>query len=587
MSFSVDTASAGVSYCVLMTTSSAVLLSWVAKKNDPFEEPSAVQKGGPSEPVPGPTLTLLFDEASPYRGKVGDVVLLYRIPPSPQAATTDRQVVQDTEREIEKRNPKIRVQSQAWLGEDPTDHQALFAFLRERVPRIREQFKGRELIIHASPGTPAMHTLWVLMAECGFIEPPFKLVKSYRPRERGGSPAVVEFSLGIESFYKVYRSSQPQRRDSVETAVFWDPTRFRSPRLKELFAEARRYARLKVPILLLGERGTGKTTLASWLRSNSPFRREQLDRSWPSVACGQFSGDTIKSELFGHKAGAFTDAKTDKKGLLSVAHGDTLFLDEIGDISRDVQRLLIRALEERSYTPLGGESSDSLKSDFRLIAATNLPLRTLQERLDPDFFDRISPLELRMPALREIREDLPWLWESMYRTALERAGLDQPPPPLPDSEQQRILRALAEHPLPGNLRDLLKLAYRLIARLGDPDSSRNPSECVEHVLAGPFTPSTPSLGSGQLLTLLSAFAHGETLDEVLTPGTRLPLEHIDGELAALKTYVAQEIGRIAALRGVAESTLYTGVSDRAMRNWKRHEPPPSASGSRKKASAST
>ncbi len=90
-----------------------------------------------------------------------------------------------------------------------------------------------------------MQTLWVLLAECGFIEQPFKVVKS--------------------------RASRPAQHSSPETAAIWEPSRFRSSRLKSLFDEARRYARLKVPVLILGERGTGKTTLASWLRSQQPL----------------------------------------------------------------------------------------------------------------------------------------------------------------------------------------------------------------------------------------------------------------------------------------------------------------------------
>ncbi len=566
-----------------MTSTAAVLLSWVAKNNDPFEQrPTSRETSASEEPVPGPTLTFLFDPESPYKGQVSDVVLLYRLATSPEAHATDRRSFEATKKEIARRDLRIRVHSHTWKGDDPTDHHALFAFLREQVPRIRQDYSGRELLVHVSPGTPAMHTLWVLLAECGFIAPPFKVVKTYRHHERGGRPAVVEVSLGIESFYKVYRASQPQQRSAAEdTAVFWDPARFRSPRLKELFAEARRYARLKVPVLILGERGTGKTTLASWLRSNSRFRLEKLDHRWPSVACGQFSGDTIKSELFGHKAGAFTDAKTDKTGLLSIAHRDTLFLDEIGDISRDVQRMLIRALEERRYTPMGAEAAPPLESDFRLITATNLPRHIIQERLDPDFLDRISPLELRMPALREIREDLPWLWESLYRTAVERAELEEPPPPLPQAEQERILRTLNEHPLPGNLRDLLRLAYRLVAHLGDPDHGRTPARCVELALTHLGSPHAFD-SNDQLRAVAAAFARNEPLDPVLSSGTPLQL---DGIQTALQSYVAREIDRIATARNVPESTLYTGVTDRTLRTWKSRVLPTSVSGNRQKTSA--
>ncbi len=129
----------------------------------------------------------------------------------------------------------------------------------------------------------------------------------------------------------------------------------------------------------------------------------------------------MRAELFGYKKGAFTDAKEDTEGLLHVADGDTLFLDEIGDIPRDLQRLLIRAIEEKSFTRVGARIPE--KSDFRLITATNLPWRDLQNRLDPDFLDRIGVLVLEVPPLREIRADLPWLWQHVYQQALRRSGV--------------------------------------------------------------------------------------------------------------------------------------------------------------------
>ena len=198
-----------------------------------------------------------------------------------------------------------------------------------------------------------MHTVWVLMAETGFIEPPFTVVKSYRRSERGGRPAVVPVELGIETFYKTYKASRPRQLGSEEQGVIWDPSRFRTDAMKRVYADARRVAPLNAPVLIRGERGTGKTTMANWIRSNSPYKREEQNANWPSVACGQYGPETMRAELFGYRKDAFTGATADREGLLAAAHRDTLFLDEVGDVSRDLQRLLIRA-ERESRSRLGG-----------------------------------------------------------------------------------------------------------------------------------------------------------------------------------------------------------------------------------------
>jgi DNA-binding NtrC family response regulator len=308
-----------------------------------------------------------------------------------------------------------------------------------------------------------MQTIWVLMGECGFIEPPFTLVKSYRASERAGRQAVVPVTIGIETFYKAYRESKPSKLSSETEVIVWDPRRFQSLKLIALYSEARRFAQLRVPVLIVGERGTGKTTLANWMRANSQFRKPELNRNWASVPCGQYSSETMRSELFGYVKGAFTGAEKDHEGLLKTADRDTLFLDEIGDITRDLQRLLIRALEEGSYYPLGSTKLE--KSVFRLITASNLELPELKKRLDPDFYDRIRTLQLRVPALRELPEDLPWLWTSTFEAALQRSGLPSGSVELEQRYHDNIAERLRRHPLDGNLRDLLRVANRLIAAL--------------------------------------------------------------------------------------------------------------------------
>lgn len=540
-----------------------VLISWVAVANDPYESVRGELRLEDGQPVPGPTITLLTDTESPWAGRIRDVVLCHRSVPG-ESEREDRAVEQLTA----VLGDSHRFHLQPWDGADPTDHQAIFAFLRERLPQIRQQFKGRELVLHVSPGTPSMHTIWVLMAETGFIEQPFTLVKSYRKRDRHGRPAVVPVELGIETFYKAFRASVPRQVASEDEGVIWDPSRFQTDRMKAIYAEARRFAQLNIPVLIRGERGTGKTTLAAWIRANSPFQRSGVE-VWPSVACGQYSPETMRSELFGYKKGAFTGATQDRSGLLDAAHGDTLFLDEIGDVSRDVQRLLIRAIEEKQFLPLGDDQPRA--SDFRLITATNVDDEALRERLDPDFIDRISLLSLELPPLRDVPDELPWLWAAVYEEATRRAGASGRSR-MGAQHHRRIVAALRRHSLPGNLRDLFRVAYHVLVARQDVDEPVKPAEAVEYGLEALRGPGGAAPGQSVSRAVAASFASGAPIDDLVQPAAPLDTRQIFSDL---KMFIGAELRRIASNRGTRPEEL-CDVSDRSLHKW--------TSGERKKSS---
>ncbi|KAA0676981.1 sigma-54 dependent transcriptional regulator [Roseomonas genomospecies 6] len=538
-----------------------VLLTWVAVNNDPYERDgqSGLARLVDGAPIPGPTLTLLCDEESPYAGRINDVVLLHR---APTGGANDREERAVTELSEALRERSIQARRVPWDGDDPTDHRGVFEFLREKLPELRRRFSGRELVLHISPGTPSMHTVWVLMAETGFVEPPFTVVKSYRRAERRGRPAVVPVELGIETFYKVYKASSPRQVAAEDQRVVWDPARFQTDAMRRVYAEARRYAQLNVPVLIRGERGTGKTTLAGWIRSNSPFKREEQDTRWPSVACGQYSPETMRAELFGYKRGAFTGATADREGLLAAAHGDTLFLDEVGDISRDLQRLLIKAIEEKRYFALGDDKPR--ESDFRLLTATNIDELELQRRLDPDFRDRISLLTLELPPLRDIGGELPWLWEAVYEEAAHRAGVTRRRATLGAAHHGRVVAQLRRHPLPGNLRDLFRVAYRILAARNDVDAPMPPAEAVEYGLEALLgSPVGEARTTSMAMALARAFSSGNPIDDLLDPGGRVATAEV---LADFRAFIAAELRRIAADRAVPVDEL-CDVSERSIRAW--------------------
>ena len=546
-----------------------VLISWVAVNNDPFERDRGATdyRLVNGERVPGPTLTLLLDEASRYAGQIRDIVLLHRRTGGPED-DRERRAVDETSKELRELLPKVRVHLEPWSGDDPTDHEAIFEFLRETLPAVRRRFAASELVIHISPGTPSMQTIWVLMAETGFVEEPFTLVKSYRKTERRGRPAIVPVQLGLETFYKRYKASRPRQVGSEDQVVLWDPGRFRTDGMKQVFAEARRFAQLNVPVLIRGERGTGKTTLASWIRSNSPFKREEQDAGWPSVACGQYNAETMRAELFGYKKGSFTGATSDREGLLAAAHRDTLFLDEVGDVGRDLQRLLIKALEEKRYFPLGDDAPR--ESDFRLLTATNIDEAEIRRRLDPDFLDRISLLTLSLPPLRDVPDELPWLWEAVYAEAARRAGVTQRRAALGAQHHKRVVTHMRRHPMPGNLRDLFRVAYRVLAGRNDIDDPMPPGDAVAY--------GVDALGgtSGRAATLptvarsvAAAFAHGAMIDDLLPEGQVLQTADI---FAEFKGFIAQEVRRLSTQRGAKGSDL-SDVSERSLREWARVDQP--------------
>lgn len=203
-------------------------------------------------------------------------------------------------------------------------------------------------------------------------------------------------------------------------------------------------------VLIEGESGTGKELIARAIHNLSPRKQ----KPFIIVNCGALPDTLLESELFGYKAGAFTDARKDKPGRFKLAHRGTIFLDEIGDISPALQVRLLRVLQDKTFEPLGGV--ESIKTDVRIISATNKNLENQVRKgtFREDLFYRINVIRLQLPPLRERKEDIPLLIDHFIRTFNSLQGKDI----LGITDE--ALTCLMAYDYPGNVRELKNFIER-------------------------------------------------------------------------------------------------------------------------------
>jgi transcriptional regulator with GAF, ATPase, and Fis domain/lipopolysaccharide biosynthesis regulator YciM len=218
----------------------------------------------------------------------------------------------------------------------------------------------------------------------------------------------------------------------------------RSGPMRAMFTMMSRVMDTHVPVLVLGESGSGKELVARALHYEGPRRKEKF----VSINCAALPDTLLESELFGYKEGAFTDARKEKKGLFALADKGTLMLDEVGDMSLTMQAKLLRVLQEGELTPLGGEQA--VKVDVRLICATNRDLKLLvrEGRFRQDLYYRLDVVTITVPPLRDRKEDISLLVEHFLSDYAER---NQVPRPRMSLQAMQVLLA---HGWPGNVREL-------------------------------------------------------------------------------------------------------------------------------------
>ncbi|HLA99009.1 MAG TPA: sigma-54 dependent transcriptional regulator [Anaerolineales bacterium] len=223
-----------------------------------------------------------------------------------------------------------------------------------------------------------------------------------------------------------------------------------SPAMKSVFHQAQRAAAASVSVLITGETGTGKEVLAGAIHASGP----RLNKPFIAINCAAIQPTVLESELFGYEAGAFTGAEKRKHGLMEVADGGILFLDEISSIPTDMQAKLLRAIEEHAFRRVGG--TNLIRVDVQILAASNrdLPKAISEGKFREDLYYRLKVVDLHLPPLRERKGDIPELVGLFIRQNNPRMGLNI------TDVSPRAMQALMAHDWPGNIRELRNVIER-------------------------------------------------------------------------------------------------------------------------------
>jgi len=376
----------------------------------------------------------------------------------------------------------------------------------ELLPQLRTMDPGIPLVVLTGNASIDLAVQVIKLGAEQFFTKPVEL------------PALLVF---IERLIETQRARRGQLAGKFQShREEPDPFLGDSPLIQELKQTAHRVLDSDSPVLIQGETGTGKGVLAQWLHRHGP----RADEPFIHLNCAGLAPQFLETELFGHERGAFTGAVQRKQGLLEVAHHGTVFLDEIGDVDAQVQPKLLKVLEEQRFRRLG--DVEDRQVDIRLVAATHQDMaervRTRQFRVD--LYYRISTLPLRLPALRERKQDIPHIAESLLlRLAQERGrpGLALTP---------GAMAALQDYAWPGNIRELRNVLERAVLL-----TSRGSLEAVDLLFASGIGPDA-----------------GPSQEELSLTLREVEQRHIERVLAAEGGHVERAARRL----GIPRSSLY-------------------------------
>ncbi|WP_156001835.1 sigma 54-interacting transcriptional regulator [Saprospira grandis] len=332
------------------------------------------------------------------------------------------------------------------------DEQSILAVLQGFFKNILAHHGAEaNYIINVSLGSNETQVAWFVLAEAGLLPPNCRFIKVYDVKTKGKDPRFKNFQI----------QEIPSRLISSLSANLYEHDNLQSPLRRLADLKMKTYIEQGFAILILGERGTGKSRMIS--------RLERENRKVLAINCASFDDDNkAESEFFGHAKGAYTGAEQAKKGLFEEARDGILFFDEVHHLSKRVQGKLMKALqtdENNNYRfrPMG--DSQEQQSQFTAVFASNKSIEELRELLLADFFDRISQLLIELPPLRESRDEIEKDWETVW-TQLRFA------PSYPCPKSPELFRWLKKQPLWGNFRDLQKIAIYYKAFLDLPKEAQ-------------------------------------------------------------------------------------------------------------------
>lgn len=389
----------------------------------------------------------------------------------------------------------------------------------EFLPRVKELFPRCEMAIMTGHGSIETAVQAMRLGAYDYITKPFR---------------VEELKLLLQRMQeKVSLVAENQfLRDRVSTEMELHGIVGSSSKIQDVLRMVARLKDTRTPVLITGESGTGKELVARAIH----YRGSYAKRAFVAVDCGSLVPTLIESELFGYEKGAFTGATRSKEGLFQSANGGTILLDEIGELSLEMQAKLLRVLQEKEVRPVG--SNQKVKVDVRIIAATNRDLETAykEEKFRKDLYFRLNVVTLHLPALRERKSDI---------AALVHYFLDKFAPGTNLTISSAAMKCMLQYDWPGNVRELENCIERAVA-LGSRD-------CIE------LADLPPALRSEQLSEADGAFAAetGPMTNMAKPPASATDLEELERvTIERVFEQVQGDKSRARKMLGISRATLY-------------------------------